>query len=180
MLIFLQLVVTPQAGGPHHYSMIFPLPLLTFVFLAQPMYTQIATKNLRRFAALLLILVAALVFGVNLHNTMECLSRFRNNSSYNPRLSPEIYSLSRYINMNGLEVQNVISIDWGLHNQPHALAPRRLRPQMRDSWPIFKTVETQSQQQQSAVLRHLFLKEKASRSHFLHRRKHFQRQGEIS
>ena len=34
--IFLQIVVTPQAGGPHHYSMMFPLALLTFVFLAQP------------------------------------------------------------------------------------------------------------------------------------------------
>ena len=50
-LVFLQIVITPQAGGPHHYSMIFPLPLLAFVFLAQPLYSQLATKNLRRFAA---------------------------------------------------------------------------------------------------------------------------------
>ena len=36
-LVFVQILVTPQAGGPHHYSMIFPLPLLAFVFLAQPL-----------------------------------------------------------------------------------------------------------------------------------------------
>ena len=35
-LVFVQILVTPQAGGPHHYSMIFPLPLLAFIFLAQP------------------------------------------------------------------------------------------------------------------------------------------------
>jgi hypothetical protein len=32
-LVFVQILVTPQAGGPHHYSMIFPLPLLVFIFL---------------------------------------------------------------------------------------------------------------------------------------------------
>ncbi len=47
-LVFVQIVITPQAGGPHHYSMIFPLPFLAFVFLAQPLYRQLATKNLRR------------------------------------------------------------------------------------------------------------------------------------
>jgi hypothetical protein len=51
-LIFVQIVITPQAGGPHDYSMIFPLPLLAFVFLAPPLYRQVATKTLRRFAAL--------------------------------------------------------------------------------------------------------------------------------
>ena len=85
-LIFVQIVVTPQAGGPHHYSMIFPLPLLAFVFLAQSMYSQIATRNLRRFAALLLVSAAICVFIVNLHNTVGYLSRFRTNSPYNPRL----------------------------------------------------------------------------------------------
>ena len=34
-LIFLQIVITPQAGGPHHYLMIFPWPFLAFVFLAR-------------------------------------------------------------------------------------------------------------------------------------------------
>jgi hypothetical protein len=67
-LVFMQILITPQASGPHHYSMIFPLPLLAFVFLAQPLYRQIATKTLRRFAALLLVSAAICVFIVNLHN----------------------------------------------------------------------------------------------------------------
>jgi hypothetical protein len=159
VLIFLQIIVTPQAGGPHHYSMILPLPLLTFVFFAQPMYTQIVSKPVRVVAAILLLSAAMLLFGVNIHNTVECLSAFRNNSSsYNARLSPEIYALSRYVNANGPEVQRVVSIDWGLHNQLHALAPRKLRPRMHDSWPTFKTLDKQSHEQQTAILTSVFPK----------------------
>src|SRR5262249_1510925 len=53
-LIFAQIVITPHAGGPHHYAMIFPWPLLAFAFLAKSLYMQIARKNLRLLAALLL------------------------------------------------------------------------------------------------------------------------------
>jgi 4-amino-4-deoxy-L-arabinose transferase-like glycosyltransferase len=68
LLVFVQIIITPQAGGPHHYSMIYPLPVLAFVFLAQPLYRQLATKNLRRFATLVLVSAAICVFVVNLHN----------------------------------------------------------------------------------------------------------------
>ena len=160
-LIFMQIVVTPQAGGPHHYSMIFPLPILAFVFLAQPLYNQLATKNLRRFAALLLISAAACMFVVNVHNTLRFLTRLRTHSQYDPRWSPAIYSLSDYINAHGFEVQSVISTDWGLHNQLHALAPEKLQSRMRDSWPMFKTLETESREQQTAALSQIFPKGKS-------------------
>jgi Dolichyl-phosphate-mannose-protein mannosyltransferase len=155
-LIFVQIVVTPQAGGPHHYSMIFPLPLLTFVFLAQPIYSQLATKNLRRLAACLLVSAAVCVFIVNLHNVAGYLSRFRTTSHYNPRWSPEIYSLSQYINAHGLEAQSVICVDWGLHNQLHALAPRELQLRMHDDWPFFQKLGKENQERQSANLNVIF------------------------
>src|SRR5256884_7570049 len=69
LLIFLQIIITPQAGGPHHYSMIFPLPLLAFVFLAKLLYTQFATENLRRLAVLLFGSAALCLFVINVHNT---------------------------------------------------------------------------------------------------------------
>ncbi len=156
LLVFVQIVITPQAGGPHHYSMIFPLPLLTFVFIAQPLYRQLATKNLRRFAALVLLSAAVCAFVVNVHNVGEYLSRFRTSSHYNPRWSPEIYSLSRYINQHGLEAQSVISIDWGLHNQLHALAPRKLQPRMKDYWPSFQKFGDENAERQSAKLNSIF------------------------
>jgi hypothetical protein len=136
--------------------MIFPLPLLTFVFLAQPMYRQIAAKNLRRFAAVLLVFAAVFVFAVNLHNTFEYLSRFRENSSYSPGLSPAIYSLSEYVNNNGLEAQSIISVDWGLHNQLHALAPKKVQRRMHDDWPTFLNLGKKNQEKQSANLDAIF------------------------
>src|SRR6266516_5319472 len=128
LLIFLQIVITPQAGGLHHYSMIFPLPRLAFAFLAKSLYTQLATKNLQRVAAVVLGSAAMCIFLVNGHNTATYLSHFRTNVHYNPRWSPEIYSLSDYINKHGFEANRIISADWGLHDQLHALAPRKLRP----------------------------------------------------
>src|SRR4029077_18726012 len=155
-LVFVQIVITPLAGGPHHYSMIFPLPLLAFVFLAQPLYKQVAAKNLRRFAAVLLISAAVCVFAVNLQNTWGYLYRFRTSSHYNPRWSPEIYSLSEYINEHGLEAQSVISVDWGLHNELHALAPRKLQRRMHDYWGVFQNLEKENQERQSAKLNVIF------------------------
>jgi hypothetical protein len=155
-LIFLQIVITPQAGGPHHYLMIFPLPFLAFAFLAQPLYRRIGTTNLRRFATIVLLFAVVCVFVVNFHNTLWYLTRLRTGSQYNPRWSPAIYSLSDYINAHGFEAQSVISTDWGLHNQLHALAPEQLRWRMRDCWPLFMTLDTENQGQQAAVLSRIF------------------------
>jgi len=155
-LIFVQILVTPQAGGPHHYSMIFPLPLLAFIFLAQPLYRQLAAKNVQRFVALLLVCAAFCVFTVNLYNLGGYLFRLRANSHYNARSSPEIYSLSQYINEHGPGVQRVISVDWGLHNQLHALAPRKLQRRMRDCWPFFQQMENENQESQVAALNSIF------------------------
>ena len=155
-LVFVQILVTPQAGGPHHYSMIFPLPLLAFIFLAQPFYRHLAAKTVRRFAALVLIFAAVCVFTVNLYNMGSYLSRLRANSHYNARSSPEIYSLSQYINEHGLGVQSVVSVDWGLHNQLHSLAPRDLQRRMRDDWPTFLNLGKEDQERQSADLSSIF------------------------
>jgi hypothetical protein len=155
-LVFLQIVITPQAGGPHHYSMVFPLPFLAFVFLAQPLYRRLASNNLRRLATLLFLFAAACVLVVNAHNTLWYLARLRTDSQYNPRWSPAIYSLSDYINAHGFEAQRVISTDWGLHNQLHALAPRELQRRMRDEWPAFLNLGKENQDEQRAKLKLIF------------------------
>jgi hypothetical protein len=96
------------------------------------------------------------MFMVNGHNTVAYLSRFGRNEHYNPRWSPEIYSLSEYINEHGFEANRIISADWGLHNQLHALAPKALRRRMRDLWPTFRRLGQKTQQEQSKTLRTIF------------------------
>ncbi len=158
LLIFLQIAITPNAGGdyhPNHYSMIFPFPLLALAFLAKSLDTQFATKSPRG-AATLLGLSAASLFVVNVHNTTAYLSRFRANAHYSPQWSPEIYSLSSYINEHGSEWKRIISIDWGLHNQIHAFAPKHLRPQIREFTPIFRRLDKKREEEQSWALRFVF------------------------
>jgi hypothetical protein len=96
------------------------------------------------------------IFIVNGHNTAVYLSHFRRDLRYNPRWSPEIYSLSRYINEHGFEARRIICVDWGLHTQLHALAPKKLRRRMRDHWPTFKELGEKDQKEQAATLDHFF------------------------
>jgi len=155
-LIFLQIVITPQAGGAHHYMMVYPLPFLAFAFLGKVVYTHLAAKDRYRLGGLLFGSAAACLFFVNVHNTGQYLSHFRTNPHYNQRLSPEIYSLSRYINEHGFEATRIICVDWGLYTQLHALAPGKLRGRMRDCWPTFKALGEKDQKKQTATLNYFF------------------------
>jgi len=149
-LILAQIVITPHAGGPHHYAMIFPWPLLAFAFLAKSLYTQIARKNLRLLAALLLACVAICLVCVQAHNTAVFLTHFRTNPHYNPRWSPAIYSLSGYINEHGYEARRIMSLDWGLDNQLRALAPKKLQGRMCDCWAPLRELDKKTVAEQSA------------------------------
>jgi hypothetical protein len=55
-----------------------------------------------------------------------------------------------------LKRQSVISVDWGLHNQSHALAPKELQFRMHDYWPTFKELGKENQERQSAKLNSIF------------------------
>jgi hypothetical protein len=159
-LIFVQIVITPHAGGAHHYAMIFPLPLLAFAFLAKSLYSQFRRKNARCLAGILLAVTAVLVFLANAHNTAVFVSHFQANSHYNPRWSPAIYSLSDYIDQHGLEAKTIICVDWGLYTQLRALAPKNVQGRMYDDWVQFKELEKKTQPEQSATLRFIFPEDK--------------------
>jgi 4-amino-4-deoxy-L-arabinose transferase-like glycosyltransferase len=94
-LIFVQIVITPQAGGPHHYLMIFPWPFLAFAFLARSLYDHFRTKKLSQVVALPLVAAATCIFFVNIHNTMSYLSHFpKQPALYFILVSGNLFSLS--------------------------------------------------------------------------------------
>ena len=155
--IFVQIVITPQAGGPHHHSMLFPLPLLACAFLARSLYDYFRTTSFSWLApttAAAIAVGAMCVFYINLHNTMAYVSHFRNDPRYNALWSPAIYSLSRYINDHGHESQKIVSIDCCLE-QLRMLAPKKVRRRFRDLWPVFKQLP-QTRDQQDAMLKRMF------------------------
>jgi len=47
-------------------------------------------------------------------------------------------------------------VDWGLHNQLHALAPKKLRRRMHDYWPAFKELRNRNREKQTATLHYFF------------------------
>jgi hypothetical protein len=152
-LIFVQIVITPQAGGPHHHSMIFPLPILALAFFSRSLYDHFGTKKFSRIVAFSAGAGAMLIFLVNIHNTMIYLSHFRSNPHYQPLWSPEIYSLSRFINDHGFEAKNIICADCCVHNQLRALAPKKLRRRIVDFWPVFKDLPKNPEERNTLVKR---------------------------
>jgi hypothetical protein len=155
--IFVQIVITPQAGGPHHHSMLFPLPLLASAFLARSLYDHFRTMNLSWIAGLTAGAAAAAaiyLFLVNVNNTMVYVSHFRNNSHYKPLWSPAIYSLSRYINDHGRDSQKIILVDCCLE-QLHVLAPKKVGRRIRDFWPAFRQ-PPKTRDEQNAMLTNIF------------------------
>ena len=119
-------------------------------------YDHFRTKKLSQIVALPLVAAATCIFFVNIHNTMSYLSHFRSNPHYSSMWSPEIYSLSHYVNEHGFQAKSIICTDWGLHTQLHALAPKKLRRRMHDDWPIFQTLSQKDKESQTAALNYVF------------------------
>jgi hypothetical protein len=156
LLVFAQIVATPRAGGAHHFSMIFPLPLIGAAFLARSLYLQLPAGSYRRVFSSLVALAAAAVFLVNVHNTGIYLAHFRSDPHYRGRWSPAIYELADYINQHGPEAEGIISTDWGTHFQLHALAPKSLRGRLHDWNPTFNEINTMTPDQQNRLLNRIF------------------------
>jgi hypothetical protein len=157
LFIFVQIVLTPQAGGPHHHSMLFPLHLLSYTFLARSFYDHFRTTKFSWLAPLIaaaVAVVAMCVFFVNFHNTLTYVSHFRSDSRYKPLWSPAIYSLSRYINDYERESQKIVSVDCCLE-QLQMLAPKKLRRRFRDLWPDFRRLP-KTRGEQDALLANIF------------------------
>ena len=114
------------------------------------------TKKLSQVATLPLVAAATCIFFVNIHNTMSYLSHFRSNPHYAAQWSPEIYSLSHYVNEHGFQAKSIICVDWGLYTQFQALAPKQLRRRMHDYWPTFHALSQKDKESQTAALNDIF------------------------
>jgi hypothetical protein len=157
LFIFIEIVITPQAGGPHHHSMLFPLPLLASAFLARSLYDHFRTTKFSWLAPVIAVAVAVVamcVFVVNFHNTLRYVSHFRSDSRYKPLWSPAIYSLSRYINDYERGSQKIVSVDCCLE-QLQMLAPKKLRRRFRDLWSDFRRLP-KTRDEQDAMLANIF------------------------
>jgi hypothetical protein len=134
----------------------FPWPLLAFAFLAHVCTTISAQKTIPGLP-LSRWWQRQPVFFCQHSQYDEAICRIFEATRINAaRWSPEIYSLSRYVNEHGFEAKSIICVDWGLYTQFQALAPKQLRRRMHDYWPTFQTLSQKDKESQTAALNDIF------------------------
>ncbi len=125
VIIYLEMGITKEAGGPHHVIMLYPFAMLFIALFGYCAVTAFQGKRLPRlFAGTACALALAVMTGFNLQGDIWYTGYVSDeNNSYSSNWDPKIYELSEYI--RALGAQNVYSVDWGTHNQLYAFDPQR-------------------------------------------------------
>ncbi|HWX16184.1 MAG TPA: glycosyltransferase family 39 protein [Chthoniobacterales bacterium] len=148
--IFVQIVLTPQAGGPHHTLMLFPLDLLA-CFAAAFLFTNTLSVRKRYVATLLGGIVLLIWAGSEMQSLQSHFRRFRDVSAFRGAWSPRVELLADYLNINGKHVDAIYCVDWGIGHQLAALCQPDIARKIRDRWPGFKDWSAQKPDAGAAV-----------------------------
>lgn len=133
--IFVEILLTPQAGGPHHVIMLFPFDLLA-AFSAAFLLAN-AFSGMRRQIVLLEGCVLVIWVASNLRSFEAHFSKFRDVSSFRGRWSPHVELLAAYLNDEAKNVDSIYTTDWGIGFELTALCRRKIGRKVKDSWPTF-------------------------------------------
>lgn len=142
LAVFAQLVATRAVWGAHHVLVLWPFPQAAAGLAATLAWRRLkrgADDLFRRLFPAALALVAALVL----------VHQARANAAYerriygveaiaNPLFTPEIYGLSRFVNVRLPLVASVVAADWGMRYPLRVLAPPAERDKVRDFWLVFR------------------------------------------
>ncbi len=137
-IIFLEVAVTPQAGGAHHTIMLFPFDLLACLSAAYLLGNALVGKK----RALILILQSGIFLfwaACNLESIRIHFNKFKDISSFRARFSPRIESLADYLNSQGQELKAIHCVDWGIGMQLAAICRPAVRSKVIDEWMTFKS-----------------------------------------
>lgn len=136
-IIFLQIALTPQAGGAHHTIMLFPFDLLA-CFSAAYLLGNALSGTKRGLILLLQGCVFSLWVASNLESLKIHFDKFNDINSFHARFSPRIEQLADYLNAEGNKLEAVHCVDWGIGMQLAALGGPDVRPKIIDEWMTFK------------------------------------------
>jgi len=136
-VVFLEVALTPQAGGVHHTIMLFPFDLLACFSAAY----LLANALPRRQRWPLLVLQSALL-GLwvvsNLTSAAMHFRQFKNTDDFHGRFSPRIEALAKYLDKKGRTADAIYCVEWGLGNQLRALCQPSIAAKVKDFWPAFQ------------------------------------------
>ena len=139
----LQIFVTRQATGPHHFFAVYPDPhflVVSTVFLA----LCSLPSAMRRVASYLVVVAVGGLAVLQTERTSEYLDRTKDSTDFANWSSPAIYDLARHVEER--EPDRIVSVEWGLHNQLFALAPPERRGCYRDQWLFLTYAQSRTQE----------------------------------
>jgi hypothetical protein len=134
---FTEIVMTPQAGGPHHTLMLFPLDLLA-CFAAAFVFVNSLPVWGRRIATVFCGIALLIWAGFQINGLQRHFRCFGDANLFRAGWSPRVEQLADYLNTNGKQFDAIYCVDWGIGQQMRALCRRDIRQKLRDIWPMFK------------------------------------------
>lgn len=145
ILITVQVILTPHAGGPHHALMVYPLH--HFLIAAAGLLLATTLNRFVRNAGTLLVAgILSILVWSQLATVNEYWKAFAQQRSFDTDWSPEIYRLADYLNHNVNQVDSIISADWGFHTQLMALGHPQSRTKYLELWTIFNDLHEKDAQ----------------------------------
>lgn len=138
-LIFVQIVLTPQAATGPHILMLYPFH--HFFVVAVAVATLRAAARWRTISRLCVgVLFAALI--VSQHRAVDAhLEAFRPQGQFSTIWSPRIYTLAASLDQLAPGVDRVMIADWGIYNQVFALGSTPIRHKSDDVWRAFDRLD---------------------------------------
>jgi hypothetical protein len=131
-VIFVEIVLTPQALGPHHVIMLFPFDLLAG-FSAAFLFAN-TFPGMRRQVVILEGCVLIIWMASNLRSFEMHFSKFRHANSFRAPWSSRVEMLAAYFDEKAKNVDSIYTIDWGIGFQLTALCRPEIRRKVKDSW----------------------------------------------
>ena len=132
----IEITATPQAVGPHHILLLWPLPAILGASLlgaAQRLpEPRVALAATALFAVGLTGLAASQVRTANAYR-----SDFAGDGPFSDPYTTEVYPLEAAVEKAAPGSDRIVAADWGISNQLLALGDEDLRERLTDVWPLF-------------------------------------------
>lgn len=136
VVLLLALVATPQAGGAHHAIVLWPLPWLNAVLMADVLARLLVRgRHLRVALPVALATLVAAAAPVYAARHLELRALWRGEHGFVERFDPASRALAAALATR--DARWVIVADWGLHQPLVLLSPAADRGRLLDWWPVF-------------------------------------------
>jgi Dolichyl-phosphate-mannose-protein mannosyltransferase len=130
------LVLTPEAVGPHHAMLLWPLPALLGVSLVSAA-TRLPRARVRAAAVIVVTLPLLWLAGTQVRVAETYRSTFASDRSWSPIWTTEIYAVVDAVRRAAPGADHVVTADWGFGNQLIALGDDAVRQRLDDTWSTF-------------------------------------------